>query len=280
MSLSGLLLRGTEHIMPFKCLTLLSGKIAEAKLGFLSQFLIKNFIKSFKINLDECEQQNLSSYSCFNDFFTRRLKEDARPISNSCLACSPVDGTVAELGDISFGRLIQAKGIDYSLREVIGGDQKDAAAFEAGLFATIYLSPANYHRIHMPMDANLKKTIYVPGTLYPVGDRNIQNMSNLYSSNERLVCLFESELGSFCLIMVGAALVGSISTVWGGVVKRSSEVKVDDFDPGQYSFKRGDEIGMFKYGSTVICMWPENIGRLPETLSAGEKIQMGSSLLL
>lgn len=280
MSFPTLLLRATETVTPFGLLTGLSGKLMDAHMGVLTQALIKCFIKSYSINLEELENKDLSSYKSFNDFFIRKLKPEARPVAQDCAAISPVDGTVGQSGDIINGRLIQAKGIDYSLRALVGGDLRDTAQFEGGGFATIYLSPANYHRIHMPIDGSLVKTIHVPGKHFPVGKRNIAGMPGLYTANERLVCLFETELGQFAVIMVGAALVGSINTCWSGTIVRRKDVEVNYYDPGQFSFKRGDEIGYFKYGSTVICMWPENTTELTAGFDRGNKVLFGQQMLI
>ena len=279
MSFLSLFMQATEHLTPFGIMTRLSGKLAEAKLGALTQFMIKSLIKTYHINLEECANQDLSSYKTFNEFFIRKLKPDARSIAEECAAIMPCDGTIGQVGDILHGRLIQAKGIDYGLRALLGGDHIDCAHFESGAFCTIYLSPSNYHRVHMPLDGTLYKTIHIPGAHFPVGPRNISNLPGLYTDNERLVCLFETEIGQFAVIFVAAALVGGIHTSWEGTVTNKKELKIRYYDPGEFHYQRGDEIGYFNYGSTVICLWGENAAELVDELCAGVSVQMGEEML-
>lgn len=280
MSLTGTLLKLTENLTPMTTLTELSRQIADRPLGALTQRLIKSFIKSFNINMEEIANPDLSSYKTFNEFFIRSLKEGARPISTDCLAVSPTDGTVGQAEEIRAGRLIQAKGLDYSLRDLLGGNAGDCAPFEGGHFACIYLSPSNYHRIHMPVDGTLVRTVHVPGRHYPVGMRNIHHMEGLYTKNERLVCFFETEHGPFALVMVGACLVGSIGTVWGGTVRRHPKATTDLFEAGAYHYKPGDEIGHFKYGSTVICLWGWQEGQLAPAFTEGTPVKMGQAMIV
>ena len=278
MSFTNTLLKVFDYAMPFTTLTKLMGKLANANLGSFTQFLIRDFVKAYHINLEECKNQDLSSYKTFNEFFIRPLREDVRTISDKCTAVSPVDGTVGACGSICAGRLIQAKGIDYSFKALLGGDHKDCAPFENGIFATLYLSPSNYHRVHIPVDATLVKTIHIPGKHFPVGHRNTSHMPGLYAVNERLVCIFETSYGPFCLIFVGAAIVGSIHTSWSGTLTRRKGIEVKYYDPDEFSFKKGDEIGYFCFGSTVICMWPESMGGLTENIVAGTTIRLGDPL--
>lgn len=281
MTFTSLILKTFEYLTPFSTLTYLSAKLTDRDLGRFTRYLIDNFIKTFDINTDEILEQDLSKYRTFNEFFIRKLKPELRPINTNCKACSPVDGTVGEAGSISCGRLIQAKGLDYSLCALLGGNKADSNYFEDGNFATLYLSPANYHRIHMPIDGTLVKTIHIPGKLFPVGSKNISYMPDLYTVNERLVCIFETKIGQVAIVMVGAALVGSINTVWGGTVVRRKGIKVIDYSQDdQYIYKRGDEIGHFKYGSTVIVLWGKNKGELPEDLQVGTPVKFGRSLVL
>lgn len=279
MSLTNLLLESTEKVTPLSTLTALSGFVTDKPLGAFTQFLIKRFIKAFNINMDEIAEKDLSKYKTFNDFFTRKLQDGARPIDYNCKAVSPVDGTVGEASSIKAGRLIQAKGLDYSLQALVGGNKQDSAMFEDGNFVCIYLSPSNYHRIHMPLDGSLIKTIHVPGKHFPVGQRNIHHLPDLYTKNERLVCFFSTEMGPLCVVMVGAALVGSIATPWGGTIKRRLGLKTDLFESSKYLFKRGEEIGLFKYGSTVICLWGKDCGDLSSKFVSGAKVQMGQKMI-
>ncbi len=279
MSLTSLMLKSIEYATPFVGLSRLSAKLTDAKLGKFTQFLIKNFISTFKINLDEVANSDINSYETFNDFFIRKLKEGARPIDTDCTAVFPTDGTIGQAGSITAGRLIQAKGIDYSLKSLLGGDPKDAHIFDSGIYSCIYLSPANYHRIHMPIDGTLKKTIHIPGRLFPVGQRNIRNISDLYTTNERLVAIFETAIGEFCIIMVGAALVGSIHTTWDGDCVRK-EFLIKNYDNENIRFQKGEEIGYFKYGSTVICICKKNSAMLNNDIASGVPVYMGRKMLI
>lgn len=275
----GFILKLFEYLTPLSTLTFLSAKLTDAKLGKVTQWLIAKFIATFHINLEEIAEPDLTKYETFNDFFTRKLKPEARPINQECNAVCPVDGTVGQASDIKAGRLIQAKGIDYSLKALVGGNPDDAALFDAGNFTCIYLSPANYHRIHMPLDGKLLRTIHVPGRHFPVGKRNVSYMDDLFTKNERLVCIFETAKGPLAVIMVGAALVGSIATVWDGTVIRRSGIEVKDYQSQDLRFKRGDEIGLFKYGSTVITLWPKSMGAIDEAITPDTPVKMGQPLI-
>lgn len=275
----GFILKLFEYLTPLSTLTFLSAKLTDAKLGKVTQWLIAKFIATFHINLEEIAEPDLTKYETFNDFFVRKLKPEARPINQECTGVCPVDGTVGQADAIKAGRLIQAKGIDYSLKALVGGNPDDAALFDAGNFACIYLSPANYHRIHMPVDGKLLRTIHVPGRHFPVGKRNVSYMDDLFTKNERLVCIFETAKGPMAVIMVGAALVGSIATVWDGTVVRRSGIEVKDYQSQDLRFKRGDEIGLFKYGSTVITLWPKSMGAIDEAIIPDTPVKMGQPLI-
>ena len=280
MSFTTAILKTVEYLTPFTTLSSLSAKLTDVPLGRFTQFLIKIFIKSFNINTDEIANKDLGAYKTFNEFFIRKLEENARPLATDCVGVCPVDGTVGQAGTIDNGRLIQAKGLDYSLKALVGGDSNDAQQFENGRYACLYLSPSNYHRIHMPIDGTLKKTIHVPGKLFPVGSRNISNMPDLYTKNERLVCFFETAIGPLCVVMVGAALVGSIHTTWGGTINRRVGLEIKTYENDNLRYQKGDEIGYFKYGSTVICLWSDQNGELPEDFETGLPVKMGRSLII
>lgn len=277
----GLLLKVFEYLTPLSTLTYLSSKLTDAKMGSTTQWLIRKFIATYNVDVQECEQTDLTKYETFNDFFIRKLKADARPIAkeDECTAVSPVDGTVGQAQEIKAGRLIQAKGVDYSLSGLLGNRQEDTSLFAGGNFACIYLSPANYHRIHMPMQGKLLRTIHIPGRHFPVGKRNVSYMNDLFTKNERLVCIFQTEKGSMAVIMVGAALVGSIGTVWDGTVVRRSGIEVKDYSAQNLTFERGAEIGHFKFGSTVITLWPQSLGALDPNIQSGKKVKMGQSMI-
>ena len=278
MPLINKLLELTERVTPLSTLTSLSASLTDKPLGGFTQFLIKQFIKSFNINLDEIENKDISSYKTFNEFFTRKLAQGQRPISTDAIAISPVDGTVGQAGDIKAGRLIQAKGIDYSLKALVGGNIDDENLFSKGDFVCIYLSPSNYHRIHMPIDGELVKTIHIPGKHFPVGTSNINHLEQLYTKNERLVCIFKTEKGYLGVVMVGAALVGSIATPWAGTIVRRKDTLSTTYN--NMLFKKGDEIGLFKYGSTVICLLSEDFGAIDTAICEGFAVKMGESMIV
>lgn len=277
MSLISFLLENTQRACPLTTLTNLSAKITDVPLGKFTQFLIKQFINTYNINLNECLESDISKYKTFNEFFIRKLKPEARIQSSSDIN-SPVDGTVAQLGDISYGRLIQAKGIDYSLVELVGTNE-DGKVYDDGKFICIYLSPANYHRIHMPCDGRLVKTIHIPGKHFPVGKKNISHLKNLYTKNERLTCIFDTKFGKMSVIMVGAALVGSINTVWEGNIKRKEGLKISDYEQQNLVYKKGDEIGHFKFGSTVIVLFEKDKVNFNINYETNSSIKFGASLI-
>ena len=279
MSLISTALKISEALTPLSTLTYLSSKITDVPLGKFTQFLIKEFIKTYKIDVNEYENPDISSYKTFNEFFIRKVRPELRPLDEKAIAVSPVDGTVGQADKIIAGRLIQAKGIDYSLSALLGGKTEDAAPFEDGDFACIYLSPANYHRIHMPLDGTLVKTVHVPGKHFPVGHKNISYMPDLYTKNERLVCFFDTAIGTFALVMVGAALVGSINTVWDGTVVRRKNIEEKSFIDKDLSYKKGDELGHFKYGSTVICLWGKDKGNLASEFVPGKPVLLGKAMI-
>lgn len=279
MTFAGLLLQIAQSLTPLTTMTSLSAKLTDAKMGSFTKFFIKSFIKQFKVNLEECADPDPTHYQTFNEFFTRKLKEGARPIALNSELCCPADGTLGSAGPIKEGRLIQAKGLDYSLLALVGGLKADADLFAGGYYSTIYLSPTNYHRVHMPIDGTLVKTVHIPGRLFPVGRRNISYMQDLYTKNERLVCFFDTKLSTIAVIFVGAALVGSIATVWGGTVVRRSNIEVVNFEKENApTFKKGDEIGLFKYGSTIITLWKEPSCPPSSLIKEGDALMMGQCM--
>lgn len=277
----GFLLKIVEYLTPLSTLTYLSSKLTDAQMGQFTQWLIKKFIETYHIDLDECAQRDLTTYKTFNDFFIRKLKPEARPIASSaqCIGISPVDGTIGQAEEIRSGRLIQAKGIDYSLSSLLGRRMEDVSLFDGGRFVCIYLSPANYHRIHMPLDGQLIRTIHIPGRHFPVGKNNVSYMPDLFTKNERLICIFETAKGPLAVIMVGAALVGSIGTVWDGTVIRRSDIEIKEYQDKNLHYQRGDEIGHFKFGSTVITLFPKSLGELEESLISGTTIKFGAPMI-
>ena len=239
--------------------------------------MINTFIKKFDINMSEAAYEDSSVYATFNEFFTRPLKEGTRPIikGKNTLAC-PVDGTVSEAGDIQQSQIFQAKGHQYSTTELLGGDNAMATLFENGKFATIYLSPSNYHRIHMPLHGLLKKMIHVPGRLFSVAPWTVRNLPRLFARNERVACLFATEAGPLAMVLVGAINVAAIETVWAGLITPPKGKKITDHDYNHTRkiYAKGDEMGRFNMGSTVILLAAKNVDWLKK-IRAGQVVKMG-----
>jgi len=268
-----------QRLLPKHALSRLIAKAAESQTVWLKNALIKRAIASFDINIDEAESSDINDYKSFNSFFTRALKEGARPIdSDNQAVVSPADGTVSQVGPINHQKIIQAKGSDYSARRLLGNSQQ-AKRYENGSFATIYLSPRDYHRVHIPAAGKLLSTRYIPGDLFSVNDQTAQALPNLFARNERLVCEFESESGNFVVVFVGAMLVAGIETVWGGFeTPGRGAIRETDFSNRDLSYKKGDEIGRFKFGSTVILLFPEDRIRWQDSLMPQADVQMGERI--
>ncbi|KPM82412.1 phosphatidylserine decarboxylase [Pseudoalteromonas lipolytica] len=250
--------------MPKHFISRMVGKLAAAKAGGLTTALIKLFIKQYKIDMTEAKYPDPAHYKTFNEFFTRPLKEGIRPLAEeSDIIAHPVDGAISQLGDVVDGQIIQAKGHDYSLQALLGGKEEDTAPFLGGKFATIYLAPKDYHRIHMPVDGTLSKMIYVPGDLFSVNPLTAQNVPNLFARNERVVAIFETEIGPLAMVLVGATIVASIETIWAGTVTPPAGKDVFSWNyptegDNAITLKKGEEMGRFKLGSTVILAWGAN----------------------
>ncbi|MAD03908.1 MAG: phosphatidylserine decarboxylase [Pseudoalteromonas sp.] len=250
--------------MPKHFISRMVGKLAAAKAGGLTTALIKLFIKQYKIDMSEAKYPDPAHYKTFNEFFTRPLKEGIRPLAEeSDIVAHPVDGAISQLGDVVDGQIIQAKGHDYSLQALLGGNEEDTAPFLGGKFATIYLAPKDYHRIHMPVDGTLSKMIYVPGDLFSVNPLTAQNVPNLFARNERVVAIFETEIGPLAMVLVGATIVASIETIWAGTVTPPAGKDVFSWNyptegDNAITLKKGEEMGRFKLGSTVILAWGAN----------------------
>ena len=253
-----------QYAMPKHFISRMVGKLAAAKAGGLTTALIKLFIKQYKIDMSEAKYPDPAHYKTFNELFTRPLKEGIRPLAEeSDIIAHPVDGAISQLGDVVDGQIIQAKGHDYSLQALLGGNEEDTAPFLGGKFATIYLAPKDYHRIHMPVDGTLSKMIYVPGDLFSVNPLTAQNVPNLFARNERVVAIFETEIGPLAMVLVGATIVASIETIWAGTVTPPAGKDVFSWNyptegDNAITLKKGEEMGRFKLGSTVILAWGAN----------------------
>nr|WP_275660125.1 archaetidylserine decarboxylase [Pseudoalteromonas sp. Isolate6] len=267
-----------QYALPKHAVSRLVGKLAAAEAGALTTKLIKLFIKQYKIDMSEALHEDPAHYKTFNEFFTRPLKPGIRPLAeDSDILAHPVDGAISQLGDVIDGQIIQAKGHNYSLQTLLGGKEEDVAPYVGGKFATIYLAPKDYHRIHMPVDGTLRKMIYVPGDLFSVNPLTAQNVPNLFARNERVVAIFDTEIGPLSMVLVGATIVASIETIWAGTVTPPAGRDVFTWTyPAEgdnaITLKKGEEMGRFKLGSTVILAWGANKaefldGQNPETVT-------------
>ncbi len=253
-----------QYILPKHLLSRLVGKLAASESGAITTAGIKWFIKQYKIDMSEAAASEPEAYKSFNDFFTRALKPGIRPIcQDSDIMVHPVDGAVSQLGPIEDGRIFQAKGHSYSSLALLGNQAEDAKRFEGGDFATIYLAPKDYHRIHMPIKGTLSKMTYVPGELFSVNPLTARNVPGLFARNERVVAIFETEQGPLAMVLVGATIVASIETVWAGTVTPPAGKKIFTWDypttgPDAITLDKGDEMGRFKLGSTVVMLFAKD----------------------
>lgn len=271
-----------QYVMPQKYLTQFAGWFAKQKWGSVTHFVIKMFAKKYDINMDEAAKENFSDYASFNEFFIRKLKDDARKIDeNPTALCQPADGKISQCGHIFDETMLQAKGHSFSLRDLLAGDEELTETFKNGEFATTYLSPRDYHRVHMPCDATLRKMIYVPGDLFSVNPFLNEHIPNLLARNERVICVFDTEFGKMVQILVGATITASISTVWAGTINppRLTHVKSWDYD-GEQAIKltKGQEMGAFQLGSTVINLFQQDRVKLAENLDVDSLTRVGEVL--
>ena len=269
-----------QRVLPKHALSRIIGTIAESKRPWLKNLLIKRAISAFGINMQEAASDNLEDYESFNAFFTRALKDDARVVDGDPKSvCCPADGVISQAGIIDKTRILQAKGLNYSISRLLG-NSVSAQRFNNGSFATIYLSPKDYHRVHMPVSGTLRATRYIPGELFSVNDKTAQGLEELFARNERLVCEFESEsAGNFVVVFVGAMLVAGIETVWGGFEKPGpGAVRESDFSDLQLAYDKGEEIGQFKFGSTAIILFEKDRVTGLETLNPQSPVLMGQQL--
>lgn len=268
-----------QYILPKKNLSKLLGYLASLRAGWLTHQAIRLFVKKYGVDLKEAEKERVEEYTTFNDFFTRALKKNSRYFADSDLI-SPVDGTISQLGKIHEQSLIQAKGKLYSVYSLLADDEQ-AADYNNGQFATLYLSPKDYHRIHMPLAGRLKKMVHVPGDLFSVNPTTANNIDNLFARNERVICYFDHpEMGEFVVILVGATVVGSIKTSWHGVVNpiRPKYVRYWHYEHQPVYLDKGQELGQFLLGSTVIVLFKENTMQFTEGWEPDKSIRMGEEM--
>ncbi len=270
-----------QHLLPQHLLTSVMYKIARIKWEPLKNFFISRFIDHYKVDMSIAKTTDAKSFRHFNAFFTRELKTTARPVDlaeNTIV--SPVDGTISQLGKIQDDVLIQAKGKNYTLKALLGDNESISERFENGQFMTIYLSPRDYHRIHMPINGLLQNMTHVPGKLYSVNQATTDNVDNLFAINERVISTFDTEIGTVALIMVGAIFVGSMETVWAGEITPASqrELKHITYDDQAIELKKGQEMGRFNIGSTVILLFEPNKMKFNEDINVNQQLNMGSGI--
>ena len=269
-----------QYVLPKRGLTALAGRVASRERGPTTTRLVRWFVRKYGVDLGEAVESDPAAYASFNDFFTRALKPGARPIAHADLVC-PVDGTISQFGAIEHDQVLQAKGHRYSTTALVGGDQALAERFHDGSFATLYLSPKDYHRIHMPCDGTLVRMIHVPGSLFSVNPVTARGVPRLFARNERVVCVFESDVfGVFVLTLVGATIVGSMATVWHGVVNppRVRRVREWQYPERAVRLKQGEEMGRFLLGSTVVLLFPKRALRFNPRWQPGAPIRLGEPM--
>ena len=238
--------------------------------------LIRWFVGRYNVNMDEALDPDITHYASFNDFFTRALRPDARPLAQADYVC-PVDGRISQFGTIDKDQIFQAKGHHFSTTALVGGDAALAARFEHGSFANLYLSPRDYHRIHMPCDGRLTRMIYVPGELFSVNPTTARGIPGLFARNERVVCVFDTANGPFVMTLVGATIVGSMATVWHGVVNppRTGEIRDWSYANDNVVLKQGEELGRFLLGSTVVMLFPKGTINFNANWQPAGPVQLG-----
>ncbi|MDX2319193.1 MAG: archaetidylserine decarboxylase [Moritella sp.] len=270
-----------QYCFPQHGLSRLIGLFAAGAHGKLTTNVITWFIKRYNVNMDEAKHSDPAHFQTFNDFFTRELKEGVRPINaDDNMLCQPVDGAVSQAGPITQGRIVQAKGHDYSVCELLGGDRQLANKFEDGDFATVYLSPRDYHRIHMPITGTLKEMIFAPGDLFSVNPLTAQNVPNLFARNERAIAIFDTEVGPFAMVLVGATIVASIETIWHGTVAPSKNKEIVRWtyeNQAPIVIEKGAEMGRFKLGSTIVAVFAKDAIEFVDELQPTAPTMMGEA---
>lgn len=271
-----------QYILPHHLLSRAVGWLAETRIAAIKNIFISIFVRVFKVDLSEADEPNQQSYPNFNAFFVRELRPQARPLcmETDAVAC-PADGHLSEIGDIDSGRLIQAKGKSFQLSALLGGDEYMSQLFMGGKYATIYLSPQDYHRVHIPLDAQLQTMVHIPGRLFSVNTATTEMVDGLFARNERVVCLFDTSAGPMAVVLVGAMICASIETSWAGLVTpMKKEVRTIHYPNtvSEVSLSKGSEMGRFKLGSTVIVLFGPDIVEWRKDLHAQSRVRMGEQL--
>ena len=269
-----------QYLMPQHGLTNFAGSVADIKNPRIKNYIIRRFIDKYSVNMTEALIEDPDAYASFNDFFIRHLKPECRPLQSASVV-SPVDGCISEIGRINQGQLLQAKGRLYTVEDLLGCDKETAAQFIQGQFATVYLSPKDYHRVHMPINATLKSMTYIPGALFSVQPSTARVVPQLFARNERLSVFFDTEVGPMVMVLVGAVIVGAIGTSWHGDVKRTREKITFEYDNESVHqhMLQGAEMGYFKLGSTVVLLFAngEQVG-WNSPLKAGSRLKFGEGI--
>ena len=268
-----------QYLLPKQALTTLAGQLADSEAGSLTTQVIRWFIRRYGVDMSEAVDADPVGYRSFNEFFTRPLRAGARPLADADFLC-PVDGAISQLGRIERDQIFQAKGHHYSTQALVGGDGELAAHFVDGAFATLYLSPRDYHRIHMPVDGRLRRMIYIPGDLFSVNPATARGVPGLFARNERVVCVFDADFGPFVLTLVGATIVGSMATVWHGTVNppRGAAIRQWSYDDQQIRLGKGEEMGRFLLGSTVVMLFPKDTLTFNPAWAPAHPVRMGERM--
>jgi phosphatidylserine decarboxylase len=268
-----------QYLLPKKLLTVFGGMVAGARMGAITRWIVRRFVATYKVNMAEAANPDIASYATFNEFFTRPLREGARPISVAPFVC-PVDAAISQYGPIEHDQIFQAKGHSYSTRALVGGDQGLAHLFDHGHFATLYLAPKDYHRIHMPCEGRLKRMIYIPGDLFSVNPLTARHVPTLFARNERVVCEFECAHGPLVMVLVGATIVGSMATVWHGTINppRTRQPREWRYDDQDIVLPKGAEMGRFLLGSTVILLFPANVLTFTPDWAPTRPVRLGEAM--
>lgn len=278
MNISDFLKLILQYLTPKILLTRICGRIAEYRHIRVKNFLIRRFIRVFHVDMTSAQEERSEQYACFNDFFIRRLKPQCRPLADAQII-SPVDAVISEMGDIHAGRIIQAKQHQYRVTDLLASSDAHVQPFLNGRFMTLYLSPKDYHRVHMPMTGQLREMVYVPGRLFSVQPATVRVLPGIFSKNERVVAFFDTDVGAMAMVLVGATIVGHIATSWHGGVIRSKTPMRTAYPEKSIILNQGDEMGYFQLGSTVILLFSEQFNfSWQEMLCAGKAVQYGEAL--
>jgi phosphatidylserine decarboxylase len=270
-----------QYLLPKRLITALAGKGANLRGGALTHWVIRKFVAQYGVDMSEAADPRIESYATFNEFFTRPLRPGLRPIADAAFVC-PVDAAISQFGPIEHDQIFQAKGHSYSTRALVGGDQALAHQFDHGHFATLYLAPKDYHRIHMPCEGRLTRMIYIPGDLFSVNPLTARHVPSLFARNERVVCVFDTAHGPFVNVLVGATIVGSVATVWHGIVNppRTRDIREWRYERDNIVLHKGDEMGRFLLGSTVVMLFPKNVLTFVPDWAPSRPVRLGEAMAM